>query len=149
MAKLPKIVCQMLSWLEEPAEREPRQPTFLERLAQGQASDKEKRFSPRKSVRLSADILGGLPFTVAVENLSKHGLYFISDSTFAIGSAVEVTMELPGDIDGDPRDVHLLVRIVRVDKTTDGRFGIAAQMMRCQTLPQRSSGGTEIEHSSP
>jgi hypothetical protein len=77
-----------------------------------------QRFSPRKSVRLRADILEGLPSAVAVENLSKHGLYFISDSTFAIGSAVEVTMELPNDIDGDNRCVHLLeVNVMTLAKT--------------------------------
>jgi len=139
MTKLPKVVCRMLAWLEEPRESEPcPQPTFLEQLAQRQVSDKEQRFSPRKSVRLVAEIRKGFPFTVAVENLSKHGLYFISDSTFAIGSAVEVTMELPNDFDGDNRCVHLLVRIVRVDNASDGRFGVAAQMMRCRTILQPS-----------
>jgi PilZ domain len=139
MAKLPKVVSRMLSWLEEPGESEPcRPPTFLEQLARGQASDKEQRVSPRKSVRLVAEILQGSPFTVVVENLSKHGLYFISDSTFATGSTVELTMELPNDIDGDNRCVHLLVRIVRVHKASDGRFGVAAQMMRCRTILQPS-----------
>jgi hypothetical protein len=79
---------------------------------------------------------------VPVENLSKQGLYFISDSRFTVGSAVEVTMRLPSDTEGDFRDVHLLVRVVRVDNRNDSRFGIAAQMLRCRSVPRRSCGGT-------
>jgi hypothetical protein len=96
-----------------------------------------QRFSPRKSVRLRADILEGLPSAVAVENLSKHGLYFISDSTFAIGSAVEVTMELPNDIDGDNRCVHLLeVNVMTLAKTAAKKR--AARRRPARTRPART-----------
>ena len=149
MANLPKFLSRILNWFEEPLNWfeepppvAPVKPTFLE-IAWNKRGGGEQRASMRTQVHIPAELidsLEGLPFSVAVENLSKHGLYFISDCSFTIGSAVEATLDFPAEVDGEPRRVHLVVRILRVDRRDDGRFGVAAQIMRCRTLEHAASG---------
>jgi hypothetical protein len=143
MAKLREFACRLIAWLEEPQVSAPPapEPSFLEQLTQSAAVG-EKRATTRKPVQIRADLVervGGLATTVAIENLSEHGLYFVSRFPLVRGSVVEVRVEYPADINRIGRYVNLMVRVVRIDQREDAHFGIAAQILRCQTLQDSSA----------
>ncbi len=153
MAKLPKFLCRLIDWFEAPqaSSAPPPEPSFLEQLTRSAARG-EKRATTRKPVQIRADVVdkvGGLPTTVSIENLSEHGLCFVSSFPLVRGSVVEVRLEYPTDIDRGRRYVNLMVRVVRVDQRGDANFGIAAQILRCQTLQDDPSAGEAMSVQQP
>ncbi len=142
MAKLPKFLCRLIDWLEEPEvaalSPEPKEPSFLEQLSRNETTG-EKRAISRKRAQLSAtliDSIDGTPSAVSVENLSEHGLYIVTSLHLAVGSVVEVRLRYPADADPGQRHVSVMMRVVRVETRGDANFGIAGQIVRCRTLSE-------------
>ncbi len=143
MAKLPKVLGRFLNWLEEPAQPPPpEEPSLLEQLMRHGQTSGEKRATARNQLQITADLVDsirGLPSKVTVENVSDQGVFFVSNTSFPLGSVVELRIVLPSGGNHEARRVNLLVRIVRVERKDDGHYGIAAQIMRCRTVEDQPS----------
>ena len=63
-------------------------------------------------------------------NLSKHGVYFATDSAIREGETVEILLKMPEDITAQPstewRYTGHVVRVERVD-ALQGRIGVGVQ----------------------
>jgi hypothetical protein len=133
MAKEGTLLKRLSTWLDGPTEGPPPEVSFVKLLNREAEPKPEKRASPREQIQISAEIVDCLNVrlgTVAVENLSKHGIYFVSDSRFVPGTTVEILLSLPMGTEGDGRRVRCLARIIRSKKDSNGRYGVAAQITR-------------------
>jgi hypothetical protein len=74
--------------------------------------------------------------TAQTRDVSYRGLYFLAETNFPIGSAIEFVITLPEHVT-QSNDVNIRCQgqIVRVEPTSNGRMGIAAKIDRYEFMP--------------
>jgi hypothetical protein len=81
---------------------------------------------------------GVTPFTSEAQsvNISNSGLYFQLSNPPKIGSHVELSFVMPGDVTGGMQmKIRCLARVIRTDKELgEGKTGIAAHIERFESI---------------
>lgn len=77
-------------------------------------------------------------------NLSEHGIFFVTDRVFHTGEAVEVFLQMPEEITGEPptewRCTGLVVHVQSVDGTL-GRQGVGVRF-DCYEVSRSKGNGS-------
>lgn len=104
-------------------------------------SEDERRRAPRIPVKVPVKLRpteGTTPYMLSAEsiNLSGTGVLFTIDSKMKIGSVIEMTFTMPGEVAGAmPMKIRCTARIVRVDEgASGGKMGVAAHIERFETI---------------
>ena len=70
-------------------------------------------------------------FSAESENLSEHGIFFATESSFPIGTPVEIFLRMPEEVTGEPATDWLctghVVRIVPSPHSFPGRVGVGVK----------------------
>lgn len=73
-------------------------------------------------------------------DVSYRGLYFLSETKFEVGSAVEFVLTLPQKLsDSSEVDIRCSGQVVRVEAGKNGTMGVAAKIERYEFLPVNAS----------
>jgi PilZ domain len=109
-------------------------------------SSHDRRYDPRVNVRmpLRFRILNSLQATEQIaesENISRRGIYFTTAAPLDVGTALEVYMHMPKELDGatssDVRCVGHVVH-VRADSLLGGRAGVGFHIEQYQAKASAS-----------
>jgi hypothetical protein len=105
------------------------------------ASRQNKRGAPRIPYRAPVSIRkGNQPSGLPAESrdVSSRGLFFFTQNRIEEASDIELVLLMPREISpSGPQWVCCHATVVRVEQDTErGGFGIAAQINRCQALPE-------------
>lgn len=98
----------------------------------------DRRRDPRVNVRMPVrfrmlNSIGSVEQAAVSENISQHGLYFVTDVPMRIGMRVEVSLQIPQTIaDRVPSDVKCLAHVVHMGQSISpgGMAGIGLQIDR-------------------
>ena len=72
----------------------------------------------------------------STRDVSYRGLYFLSETKFAVGSQIDFVLTLPQRVPSAGEvDIRCRGQVVRVDAGANGRVGIAAKIDRYEFLP--------------
>lgn len=71
----------------------------------------------------------------STRDVSYRGLYFLTETNFESGNAIEFVITLPQDITGGDVKIRCQGEIVRVEPTSDGRMGVAAKIAHYEFIP--------------
>lgn len=74
-------------------------------------------------IESSKDEAAAMELIGTIMNISKGGLYFISDIQMELSSIIRVVIDLRA-VDNELAEIEALAMIVRRDKQTDGRYGL-------------------------
>src|SRR5271156_1431268 len=74
----------------------------------------------------------------ATRDVSYRGLYFLTETNFESGKAIEFVITLPQDITGGDVKIRCQGEIVRVEPASDGRMGVAAKIAHYEFIPTAS-----------
>lgn len=102
----------------------------------GEDRRKERRHDVKVPVKMRPTE-GVTPYTSEAEsqNLSNTGLYFDVTNPPKIGTHVELSFVMPGEVTGGTRmKIRCTARVVRMDSKEDGRSGIAAHIERFESI---------------
>lgn len=99
---------------------------------------KGKRHPAKMPVKLRLTE-GVTPYSQNAEsvNISESGLLFLLDQPIAVGSHVDLSFVMPGEVTGGlPMKIRCSARVVRVDTydSAQGKSGIAAHIERFETI---------------
>ncbi len=75
----------------------------------------------------------------ATRDVSYRGLYFVTETNFESGNAIDFIITLPEDVTGGDVKIRCQGEIVRVETTDDGRRGVAAKIDHYEFLPNSSA----------
>jgi hypothetical protein len=75
----------------------------------------------------------------ATRDVSYRGLYFLTETNFESGHAIDFVITLPEDITGGDVKIRCQGEIVRVENTDDGRLGVAAKIAHYEFVPTASA----------
>ena len=64
----------------------------------------------------------------STRDVSYRGLYFLTETSFESGRAIEFVITLPEDVTGGDVKIRCQGEIVRVETAEDGRLGVAAKI---------------------
>lgn len=107
----------------------------------GEDRRKEKRHDIEVPVKMRPTE-GVTPYTAEAhsENISNSGLYFTLPNPPKIGTHIELSFVMPGEITGGMKmKIRCLARVIRMDTNGDGRAGIAAHIERFESIVAESS----------
>jgi c-di-GMP-binding flagellar brake protein YcgR len=80
---------------------------------------------------------GNLELTGQTRDLSASGIFLYTASHISEGSELEMVLILPPELtQGEKRWVCCRASVVRVEKNTDGNFGVAASIRNMDILPE-------------
>ena len=95
-----------------------------------------RRFSMSLPVRVLAHESQSKEFRASTRNVSYRGLYFLSETKFAVGSQIDFVLTLPQKVSSSGEvDIRCRGQVVRVDAGANGRVGVAAKIERYEFLP--------------
>jgi c-di-GMP-binding flagellar brake protein YcgR len=104
----------------------------------------ERRVARRFTMSLPLRVLAREPrnseLRAQTRDVSYQGLYFLAEEPFEVGTEIEFVITLPQQVaqTGDV-DIRCRGQIVRVESTSNGRLGVAAQIERYEFLPATAS----------
>ncbi len=104
--------------------------------------DDDRRRGKRHPARMPVKLRpteGVTPYSHNAEslNISDTGLLFLVDQPIAVGSQVDLSFVMPGEVTGGlPMKIRCSARVVRVDTydSAQGKSGIAAHIERFETI---------------
>jgi hypothetical protein len=82
----------------------------------------------------------GSEVRTATRDVSYRGLYFLTNTNFESGHAIEFVITLPEDVTGGDVKIRCQGEIVRVETTDDGRVGVAAKIEHYEFIPTAPAG---------
>jgi len=100
----------------------------------------ERREARRFTMSLPMRVLPGEAqrheLNAHTRDVSYRGLYFLAEAGFDVGSEIDFVITLPQQVtqSGDV-NIRCQGKIVRVEKTDNGRVGIAAKIARYEFMP--------------
>ena len=101
----------------------------------GEDRRREKRHDTKVPVKLRPTE-GVTPYTSEAEsiNLSNQGLYFVVPNAPKIGTHVELSFTMPGDVTGGARmKIRCVARVIRMEMK-GGKAEIAAHIERFESI---------------
>lgn len=104
------------------------------------ADDAERREARRFTMSLPLRVLPRRAkereLLVHTRDVSYRGLYFLAEADFDVGNEIDFVITLPQQVtqSGDV-NIRCQGEIVRVERTENGRLGIAAKIARYEFLP--------------
>jgi PilZ domain len=104
-------------------------------MGDGSERREARRFNMTLPMRVLPREEHGAELHVHTRDVSYRGLYFLAESNFEVGSAIEFVITLPEHVTRS-NDVNIRCQgqIVRVESTTNGKRGIAAKIERYEFL---------------
>lgn len=117
----------MYRWFEEKFDE-----WIKEKYCKNNISNKRKHFRldieiPVKIVETliesSSDESVAIDFVGTILNISKGGLYFISERVIEVSSIIKVLIDL-SSIDNELDNIEALAMVARIDELEDGKYGI-------------------------
>ena len=118
-------------------------------LRHGPENNPERRAMRRFSMRLPASVrVSGIPvpFDTETENVSARGIFFYIDRWMKVDAQIEVTMDFPSQVTlSDPVRVRFLARVVRVERQTGMRAGVAAVIEEYEFLRSEEEGSAALQ----
>lgn len=95
-----------------------------------------RRFNMSLPLRVLPREEKGHELSAQTRDLSYRGLYFLAEENFEVGSEIDFVLTLPQQAT-QSSDVNIRCQgnIVRVERTENGRVGIAAKISRYEFLP--------------
>lgn len=109
-------------------------------MSDGADRREARRFNMSLPLRVLPHEAHGKVLSAQTRDVSYRGLYFLAESSFAIGSEIEFVITLPQQVAANG-DVHIrcLGQIVRVEPSENGRLGVAAKIERYEFVPATSA----------
>src|SRR5271154_4212918 len=99
----------------------------------------DRREARRFTMSLPLSVLPGTrhgsEVLTATRDVSYRGLYFLTETDFESGNAIEFVITLPEDVTGGDVKIRCQGEIVRVEITGDGRMGVAAKIAHYEFVP--------------
>jgi len=99
----------------------------------------DRREARRFTMTLPLSVLPGTrhdsEVRTATRDVSYRGLYFLTETNFESGRAIEFVITLPEDVTGGDVKIRCQGEIVRVEITEDGRNGVAAKIEHYEFIP--------------
>lgn len=104
------------------------------------ATKTDRRSAPRTVITLPVRLktASGQPEAAAeTRDISTNGVFLYTESRLEEGSNLEMVLILPPELTtGEKCWVCCEARVLRVEKTPDQKFGLAAEIVRMNFLPE-------------
>jgi hypothetical protein len=98
-----------------------------------------RRFTMTLPLRVLPGARQNSEVRTATRDVSYRGLYFLAETHFESGHAIEFVITLPEDVTGGDVKIRCQGEIVRVEPTEDGRVGVAAKIEHYEFIPTASA----------
>jgi PilZ domain len=104
-------------------------------MSTGAERREARRFTMSLPLRVLDGPRSGREIETETRDVSYRGLYFISESEFEAGKAINFVITLPENVTGGDVKIRCQGEVVRVEPGVNGRLGVAAKIEHYEFVP--------------
>jgi hypothetical protein len=107
-------------------------------MSTGAERREARRFTMSLPLRVLDSPRSGGEIDTETRDVSYRGLYFMAESDFEAGKAINFVITLPENVTGGDVKIRCQGEVVRVESAVNGRRGIAAKIEHYEFVPTTS-----------
>jgi hypothetical protein len=104
-------------------------------MSTGAERREARRFTMSLPLRVLGSARNGREIETETRDVSYRGLYFVAESEFEAGKAINFVITLPENVTGGDVKIRCQGEVVRVESNVDGRRGVAAKIQHYEFIP--------------